>query len=151
MEKERYSFRNRLHAPRPGSFSQPRNLLILCGSFSVLRQFAMAVGLLFSKSSYPLVRPPSALYGFLLRNPDELTDSVPSGDFTVANWRCFYTLRAARPYPVKLRPVFGVFVVCCRFSSVLRALGGAYSNATEFTGTADDAALRHAPARHCPS
>ena len=64
MEKERYSFRNRLHAPRRGPFSQPRNLLILCGSFSALRQFAMAVGLLFSKSSHPLVRPPSALYGF---------------------------------------------------------------------------------------
>ena len=64
MEKERYSFRNRLHPPRPGPFSQARNLLILCGSFSVLPQSGMALGLLFSKSSHPLVRPPSALYGF---------------------------------------------------------------------------------------
>jgi hypothetical protein len=122
MEKERYSFRNRLHAPSPGPFSQPRNRLILCGSFSSLRQFAMAVRLLFSKSSHPLVRPPSALYGFLLRNPDELTDSVPSGDFTVANWRCFYTLRAAGPYPVKTQArVWGMCRMLSLFLSTTRS------------------------------
>ena len=122
MEKERYSFRNRLHAPRRGPFfatSQPAHSLreffrappICNGSGIAILKVEPSPG----ASSLGSVR-------VLLRNPDELTDSVPIGDFTVANWRCFYTLRAAGPYPVKTQARFwGICRMLSLFLSTTRS------------------------------
>ena len=81
------------------------------------------------------------------------TDFVPKSEqihrisskthFAVANGGCFYTFEGYSTGPQRrLAFASGAFAVCCAcFSLEPRALGGAHRHATEFTGTADDAAL----------
>ncbi len=77
----------------------------------------------------------------LLQIPDRLTESVPTGIFAVANNQCFYTLKGTERFwfRTQILSTLGHHRPLSVFGSTRswRASG----HATEFTGTADDAAL----------
>ena len=103
VEKHQHSFRKRLHEPEIDSLSPLRKPLILRGKLPTPHGLHWQRDCSSPDEPCAFVRPPTARRLDLFRNPERINRISSRTHFAVANCRCFYTLRATGPYPVRIQ------------------------------------------------